>query len=62
MTIRLVWYPIGVTNDSEAAMVTVKINGRAFQSPVAAISIANGNSMAATALLEMVSVNTTVRI
>ena len=43
-------------------MVMVKINGRAFQSPVAAISIANGNSIAATALLEMVSVNTTVRI
>ena len=59
---RLVWYPIGVTNESEAAMVMVKINGRAFQSPVAAISIANGKSIAATALLEMVSVNTTVRI
>ena len=62
MTIRLVWYPIGVTNESEAAMVMVKMNGRAFQSPVAAISIANGNSIAATALLDMVSVNTTVRI
>jgi len=62
MTIRLVWYPIGVTNDSEASMVTVKMNGRAFQPPALAISIANGNNIAATALLEMVSVNTTVRI
>ena len=62
MTIRLVWYPIGVTNESEAAMVIVKMNGRAFQLPVAAISIASGNSIAATALLEMVSVSTTVRI
>jgi len=53
---------MGVTNESEAAMVIVKMNGRAFQSPVAAISIAKGKSIAATALLEIVSVSTTVRM
>ena len=56
MTIRFVWYPIGVTKAKDAANAIAITNGRGLRPAADATEIEIGRRIAATALLVINSV------